>query len=149
MVRFNLLGLKKKFPFDEKKVLREVLKELSKELRLADHLISFIICSGEEIRNINRDYRHIDKETDVISFAEVDSSPDRTLPYELGEVFINYERVYLQAKDYGHSELREYAFLALHGSLHLLGYDHMTKEDEEIMFSLQDKILDNIGIRKE
>ena len=66
----------------------------------------------------------------------------------LGDIYISIDKVKEQAKEYGHSEKRELAFLAVHGLLHLLGYDHMEKEDEKVMFSRQELILDGYGITK-
>ena len=107
--------------------------------------LSLIIIGKTKIRNINRDYRNIDRVTDVISFANIDSDDYDYLVEDgevnLGDIFINVDRVKSQAKKYGHSIKREFMFLFVHGMLHLLGYDHMEKEDEKIMFSLQDRII--------
>ncbi len=107
--------------------------------------LSLIIVGKTKIRNINRDYRNIDRVTDVISFANIDSDDYDYLAEDgevnLGDIFINVDRVKSQAKKYGHSIKREFMFLFVHGMLHLLGYDHMEKEDEKIMFSLQDRII--------
>ena len=107
--------------------------------------LSLIIIGKTKIRNINRDYRNIDRVTDVISFANIDSDDYDYLAEDgevnLGDIFINVDRVKSQAKKYGHSIKREFMFLFVHGMLHLLGYDHMEKEDEKIMFSLQDRII--------
>ena len=100
------------------------------------------------IHEINKQYRNIDAPTDVISFAGIDAEDDRSLPYELGDIFINKDRVISQAAEYGHTEVREFAFLVTHGMLHLLGYDHMNEEDEKVMFSLQDKILEIVKISR-
>lgn len=106
-----------------------------------------IFVTEEEIQQINKEYRNIDKVTDVISFAAVDDL-DRTDYSSLGDVFICVKRAYSQAEEYGHSPSREFAFLAVHGYLHLCGFDHMTKEDEEIMFKIQDDILNEAGIKR-
>ena len=107
--------------------------------------LSLIIVGKTKIRNINRDYRNIDRVTDVISFANIDSDDYDYLAEDgevnLGDIFINVDRVKSQAKKYGHSIKREFMFLFVHGMLHLLGYDHMEKEDEKIMFALQDRII--------
>lgn len=105
--------------------------------------LSVIFVDKERIHEINRDYRNIDRPTDVISFALLDS--DEILAEEeseLGDIFINIEAVYDQAKEYQHTIRREVNFLFTHGVLHLLGYDHMNEEDEKEMFALQDKIID-------
>lgn len=136
------------------KLLKKYFKDIKKyylktleELKLKDDFdASLIIVGKRKIRSINRDYRNKDKETDVISFANIDSNDYDFLDerINLGDIFINVDRVYSQAKKYEHSEKREFIFLFVHGLLHLLGYDHMEKNDEEIMFELQDKIVGNL-----
>lgn len=102
------------------------------------------------IHQINRDYRNVDRVTDVISFAFNDDKSeegliaDPNIPHMLGEIFICVPRALEQAKEIGNSEQREMCFLFCHGLLHLLGYDHMKEEDAKIMFPLQDKILDAV-----
>ena len=116
-----------------------------------DYEISIILVDAEEIHQINRDYRNIDRPTDVISFALKDSDDEffiDEVDLELGDIFINIEAVVNQAKEYGHSECREISFLCTHGLLHLLGYDHMNEEDEKEMFSRQELILNEAGIKK-
>ena len=108
---------------------------------------NIIFVDKDEIQRINREYRKIDKVTDVISFALCDD--DEIIPTnELGDIFICLDRARDQAIDYGHSISREVAFLAVHGYLHLCGYDHMTPDDEKIMFSKQDEILNKAGITR-
>ena len=114
--------------------------------------ISVIFCNSEDIQVINRDYRNIDKVTDVISFAAIDGDTDFEYladEVELGDIFINIDRIYSQAEDYSHSVRREVCFLFTHGLLHCLGYDHMNEEDEKVMFELQDRILEGIVSRNE
>lgn len=111
-----------------------------------DYVLSVIICGPILIRRINRDYRQKDAVTDVISFALLDD--EDTVEYEdrveLGDIFINRRRVLSQAEEYDHSIRREFVFLFVHGLLHLLGYDHMNKEEEEKMFSLQRQIIGDL-----
>lgn len=135
--------LLKKYFKDIKKYYLKTLETL--ELK-DDFDASLIIVGKRKIRSINRDYRNKDKETDVISFANIDSNDYDFLDerINLGDIFINVDRVYSQAKKYEHSEKREFIFLFVHGLLHLLGYDHMDKKDEKIMFELQDKIVGNL-----
>ena len=102
------------------------------------------------IHKINREYRGIDRPTDVISFAIRDDL-EEDIPEEeldLGDIFINIDYAKKQAKEYQHSYQREVGFLFTHGLLHCLGYDHMKPEDEKVMFPLQDKILDPIIARR-
>ena len=105
--------------------------------------------NSEEIHEMNRDYRGVDRVTDVISFAFEDNND---LVYNdirmLGDIFICIPQMKRQAVEYGHSEKRELAFLAVHGILHLLGYDHMNEEDEKVMFALQELILDGQNIKR-
>ena len=112
-----------------------------------DPYMSVTFVDNEFIHNINRDYRHIDRPTDVISFAFLDGDENKDKIFQsnamvvLGEIYISFDKAREQALAYGHSLDRELKFLFVHGLLHLLGYDHMTKEDEKIMFALQDRIL--------
>lgn len=105
------------------------------------------LVDEKTIQDINREYRHIDRVTDVISFAfeDDDSSLGHInaidIPIMLGEIFICLPRAKEQAKEIGNTLERELMFLFVHGLLHLLGYDHMKKEDEEVMFPLQEKII--------
>ena len=105
------------------------------------------LVDDETIHKINRDYRGVDRITDVISFAfnddknPMDQINDPEVPHMLGEIFICVAQAKRQAAEIGNTDLRELRFLFTHGLLHLLGYDHMKKEDEEIMFPLQEKIL--------
>lgn len=108
---------------------------------------NIIFVSKEEIQRINREFRKIDAVTDVISFALCDDT-DLIPTNELGDIFICLDRAMTQAIEYGHSKSREVAFLAVHGYLHLCGFDHMTKEDEEIMFQKQEDILKKAGINR-
>lgn len=103
--------------------------------------VSVIFVDSNEIHEMNKLYRNIDRPTDVLSFEEHEDD-------YLGEIFICEEKVYEQALNYNHSNEREFAFLLTHGLLHLLGYDHMIKEDEIIMFNKQDELLDKTMYRR-
>lgn len=109
-------------------------------------IVSISLVEEDLIQTINRDYRHIDKVTDVISFAFLDNEDRKSIlaskkEVVLGDIYICLDVAKRQAEEYGHPLDRELRFLFIHGLLHLLGYDHMTKEDEEVMFPLQEKIL--------
>ncbi len=123
--------------------LDSVIKRTLKWEKVKNANFSIVFVDNEKIQELNKNYRHIDKVTDVISFAFEDN---QKVVYNnirfLGEIFICIPRMIEQAELYGHSEERELAFLVVHGLLHLLGYDHMEKEDEEVMFAMQEKILD-------
>ena len=120
---------------------KETLKALKSE---EEKDASLIIVGRKKIHNINRQYRNIDRETDVISFAEIDYDGEFGDDSYLGDIFINVDRVKSQAKKYGHSEKREFCFLFVHGLLHLNGYDHMTEVEEKEMFDLQDRIVGDL-----
>lgn len=128
----------------------KILNQTARTLRLKeDYCCSLILVDEQQIHEINRDYRNIDRPTDVISFAIQDSDDMldvEEIDDELGDIFISIKAVVDQAKAYGHSERREICFLFTHGLLHLLGYDHMNEDDEKIMFGLQDVILNALGI---
>ncbi|MEH7121237.1 rRNA maturation RNase YbeY [Neobacillus vireti] len=116
--------------------------------------VSITYVSNERIQEINREYRHKDTPTDVISFAmeelgegEVELSGIE-MPRILGDIIISIPRTKEQAEEYGHSFERELGFLAVHGFLHLLGFDHMTDEDEKEMFTLQKEILNDYGLTR-
>ncbi len=117
-----------------------------------DPIVSVTLVDNRYIHKINKKYRHIDRPTDVISFAFLDDGDqyDELLSkpgmVALGDIYISTEKANEQAKEYGHSIRRELLFLFTHGLLHLLGYDHMNEEDEKEMFELQDKILDAKGV---
>lgn len=125
-----------------------LLERTFKHLKLkCDPILSVTFVDNEFIHKLNREYRNVDRPTDVISFAFLDGEDDRNLtlrkkgPVSLGDIYISIDKAKEQAKEYGHPLRRELSFLFVHGLLHLLGYDHMSKEDEEVMFKLQDEIL--------
>lgn len=117
--------------------------------------VSVSIVNNEEIHQINRQFRDIDRATDVLSFPlltyEEGEIPDLNEKEEvlLGDIIISLERAREQAEEYGHSLKREIAFLTAHSMLHLLGYDHMEEEEEKEMFAKQREILNKAGIPRE
>ncbi|SFJ35033.1 MULTISPECIES: rRNA maturation RNase YbeY [unclassified Bacillus (in: firmicutes)] len=116
--------------------------------------LSVTFVSNERIQEINREYRDKDQPTDVISFAMEDIGEGEMeivgveMPRMLGDIIISIPRAKEQAEEYGHSFDRELGFLAVHGFLHLLGYDHMTEEEEKVMFGKQKEILDAYGLAR-
>lgn len=136
---FNETNLKVK-PYE--KMINSIFKNIN-----SNKEFNIIFVTKKEIQRLNREFRKIDKVTDVISFALIDDK-DIIKTDELGDIFICLDKAFEQAKEYQHSENREVCFLAVHGYLHLCGFDHMTKEDEEIMFSKQEEILQKAGITK-
>lgn len=113
-------------------------------------IFNIIIVDENTIQKLNREYRDKDSVTDVISFALEDDNTFVKTEYRiLGDIYICLNKAKSQALEYGHSFLREISFLTIHGLLHLLGYDHMEKSEEEIMFKLQEMILNEYGIKKD
>jgi len=116
--------------------------------------VSVTFVSNERIHEINLEYREKDSPTDVISFAMEELGEGEMeliggeMPRVLGDIIISVPRAKEQAKEYGHSFTRELGFLAVHGFLHLLGYDHMTAEDEKKMFTRQKDILNEYGLTR-
>lgn len=134
----------------ELNILKDFINYASEKLTLKNVMFNVIIIDNDSIHKINKEYRGIDRPTDVITFAlEDDKKIDTPEVRILGDIYISYDKVISQAKEYGHSIKRELCFLGVHGLLHLLGYDHMNKKDEEKMFSLQKELLDSYGIKKE
>lgn len=132
----------------ELEVVLKVLKSAILKEELGDVSFNVIIVHNPYIHELNKNYRNIDRETDVITFA-LEDEDSLVLPNEvriLGDIYISIDKARSQAEEYGHSLLRELSFLAVHGFYHLLGYDHMTKEDEEVMFKKQEEVLEANGI---
>lgn len=129
--------------------LEPLMEFALKYQEISDVDFNIILVSEDKIHEINKQYRGIDRPTDVISFALEDSKDVEYDGYRLlGDIYICDSKVYEQAKEYGHSIKRELSFLAIHGLLHLLGYDHMKEDEEKVMFSLQEEILSNYGITR-
>lgn len=128
----------------EIRFMKKVLKEVLKKEKIKNARFSVIIITDSEIKAINKKYRKIDKPTDVISFALEENQKEQVFLKNrvLGDIYISLDKAKKQAIEYGHSLRRELCFLAVHGLLHLLGYDHNTKEEEKIMFKKQELILD-------
>ena len=147
-IEFNNLTEEK---VEEESLLNEILLFAMEKEKLVDTCFDIIFVDNNYIHELNRNYRNIDRETDVITFALED---DNTIingsdTRMLGDIYISLDRAHEQAKEYGHSFKRELSFLAVHGFYHLLGYDHMTKEDEKVMFGKQEEILQEFGIKRE
>lgn len=129
--------------------LREYIAYVVGELKLEKCEFNIIIVDNKRIHEINKEYRGIDRETDVISFALEDNMDVQYTDFRLlGDIYISIDKCYMQAREYGHSREREICFLATHGILHLLGYDHMEPDDEKDMFDLQNKLLDGYNIKR-
>jgi len=137
---------------EEIKELKEVEKVIDiaiKHQKLDNLEFNIIIVDNTYIHELNKTYRGIDRPTDVISFALEDNKDFVSIDHRvLGDIYISIDKAREQANEYGHSLKREICFLSVHGFLHLLGYDHMKEEDEKVMFSLQEEILNEAGITK-
>jgi|SRR5579875_769066 len=125
------------------------------QLKIEEHSeVSITFVSNQKIQEINREYRAKDAPTDVISFAMEELGEGEielvgaNMPRVLGDIIISVPKAKEQAQEYGHSFMRELGFLAIHGFLHLLGYDHMTEEEEKEMFTLQKDILKEYGLTR-
>ena len=130
------------------KIIETTLDNLDIEV---DIELSCLLVDDERIHEITSEYRHIDRSTDVISFALEDSEQFYVegMARNIGDIFISVDHAIAQAKEYEHSLRREMCFLFTHGLLHLLGYDHMNEEDEKEMFSKQKEILDILKIGRQ
>ncbi len=155
------------FSFDIEEVAKKVaMKALETEGCPFDVQLSLTITDDEGIREINKEFRDIDAPTDVLSFPNISyetpgdfsvcegeqkidiMDPDTGL-IAFGDIVINEKRVREQAAEYGHSELREYAFLVAHSMLHLCGYDHMEEDEAKVMEEKQESILTSLGITRD
>ena len=141
-----------RFEFDEKRLSKRISKAVFDLENLhANFSFDISLVSKERIRSINKKTRGINKTTDVLSFPFIDDNGLTITDFDtktifLGDVVICYDKIISQAKLYNHSVKREYSFLLTHSLLHLLGYDHISKKQEKIMFDKQDIVLDNLGI---
>lgn len=152
-----------RFSFDVEKTVRDVADAvLVMEKCPYEVQINVLLTDNEGIHEYNREYRGIDKETDVLSFPNLDFEHEADFEIDenkeadyfdpdtgeliLGDIIISVDRVISQAEDYGHSVKREFAFLIAHSMLHLCGYDHMLEEEAAIMEAKQDKVLTGLGI---
>lgn len=126
--------------------LKTLLNFVLEKEKLENVEFNVILVDNETIHEINKTYRGIDRPTDVISFA-LEDTKTITLPVRLlGDIYISIPKAREQSEDYGHSFKREISFLAVHGLLHLLGYDHMEEKDEQVMFKKQEDILTEYGL---
>lgn len=154
------------FPFSIEEVFKKVAEAvLAEEKCPYEACVNMLLTDNEEIRAYNKDYRQIDRETDVLSFPAIayDAAGDFSVVEAreeeyfdldsgeliLGDIIISVDKVEEQAKRYGHSELREFAFLVAHSMFHLCGYDHMTDADAAIMEKKQEMILAQLGYERE
>ena len=146
--------------FDENKdyeeLINKVLEECFKTEKIDSYnlYISVTLTNPEYIRKLNKEYRQIDKETDVLSFPmfekdEIKSLENLEFEETLGDIVISVQRVEEQSKEYGHSFERELAYMVVHGFYHLMGEDHMNDEEKEIMRAKEENVLNKLNIVRE
>lgn len=156
-----------KFDFDIEQIARSVCEEVLKSENFPEEAqINMLITDDEGIHEMNRQFRDIDRETDVLSFPNIEyetpgdfsvlNGPDRCDMIDpdngsiyLGDIVINENRVRSQALEYGHSEKREFAFLTAHSMFHLCGYDHMEEDEAKVMEQKQNDVLERLGITRD
>lgn len=153
----------KDLDFSISKLTKELLSKTCQIHKINyNFLVTLLICSNYRIKNINKKFRDIDKATDVLSFPNIifenkykinkndiiNYIDNDTKQIYLGDIIISMDKCISQSKKYGHSIKREFSFLFVHSLLHLLGYDHMDKDEEKEMFDMQDKILTSVGINR-
>lgn len=133
-------------------IIDKVCQEVSRVYGLEDDELSILLCNNDKIHELNKEYRGIDKPTDVLSFAlneGEDYEGSEEEHHLLGDMIISLERTKEQSIEYGHSFERELAYLTTHSCLHILGYDHMTEEDKKEMRTEEEFILSNLGYVRE
>jgi probable rRNA maturation factor len=140
---------------DIESTIKDVIKESLKYESFDDNCeVSISFVTNDEIHSINKQFRNIDRETDVLSFPQLTFEENEEISKNengeiiLGDIIISVEKALAQSEEYGHSFKREMAFLTAHSMLHLLGYDHMTPEEEKDMFKRQEDILNILGIKR-
>ena len=155
-----------KLPFD----IQEILESIMDVVMEMEHCpyettVNLLITDNAGIREYNKNYRDLDQETDVLSFPNIpfehagDFAPVESKEADffdpesgeliLGDIILSVDRVLSQAKDYGHSVLREFAFLTAHSMFHLCGYDHMEEQDAIVMEKKQEAVLTKLGITRD
>lgn len=154
------------FSFDIQNLVEQIMDAVTQmENCPYETTVNLLVTDNEGIRRYNREYRNIDKETDVLSFPNISFEKEGDFaPVEedeadyfdpdsgellLGDIIISAERVKVQAREYGHSVLREFAFLTAHSLFHLCGYDHMKPEEAAVMEQKQESVLLQLGITRE
>lgn len=157
MYQLEYLDLEKNDKYED--VIKRVVEQCFKEENMEDSklYISITLTTPDNIHKINKKYRNVDRATDVLSFPmfekeEIDNKiAQKDFEHEdvLGDIVISIEQVEKQAKEYGHSFEREFAYMLVHGFYHLMGYDHIKEEDKVIMRPKEEKVLEKLGIRRE
>lgn len=156
MMNIDIMDETNQLTEDQEELLHKLLAYAAKQEEISmDSELSVTIVDNESIQQINKDYREKDMPTDVISFALEEQGEEEIeirgddLPRHLGDIVISIDKVIEQAKEYNHSFERELGFLAVHGFLHLLGYDHMSTAEEKEMMERQDNLLNDFGLTRD
>ncbi len=153
-------------PFDMQEILDKIMDAVMEmEECPYETSVNLLLTDNEGIREYNREYRNIDKETDVLSFPNIDFEKEGDFSHVedaqadcfdpdsgellLGDIILSVDRIQEQSREYGHSLLREFAFLTAHSMFHLCGYDHMVPEEAAVMEGKQEEILKRLGITRE
>lgn len=141
---------------NEMKLIQKVIEKAAELEGIDEGEVAVTLTDDQQIHELNRLYRDVDRPTDVLSFAMNETGDDdldiiydedeEEIPDMLGDIIISIPRAIEQAKEYGHSFERELGFLAVHGFLHLIGYDHSTEEEEKQMFSKQELVLESLEL---
>ena len=153
-VNYNAIS---ELPNEEKLIKKVVSKVLEEEKVLPEVDVYITLTNNEEIHKINKEYRDVDRPTDVLSFpmyerdeiASLKNDTDDEIEKILGDIIVSVEKVKEQAEEYGHSFERELAYLVTHGMLHLLGYDHIIEEEKAVMRKREEEILETLNITRE
>ena len=149
-------GIKEKKEYED--IIEKVLAKCFEieNIQSKNLYISVILTTPEEIRNLNKEYRNIDRETDVLSFpmyekVEIEKLEKSISEWDdvLGDIVISIPRVEEQAREYGHSFEREFAYMLVHGFYHLMGEDHIKEEDKKQMRAKEEKVLGMLNINRE
>ena len=152
-VNYNAIS---ELPNEEKPIKEVVSRVLEEEKVLPEVDVYITLTNNEEIHKINKEYRDVDRPTDVLSFpmyerdeiAGLKNDTDDEIEKILGDIIVSIEKVREQAEEYGHSFERELAYLVTHGMLHLLGYDHMIEEEKAVMRKREEEILETLNITR-
>jgi len=152
LTEINFLDVDETKEYDE--IVGQVINKCFEEENLLNKklYVNIVLTTAENIRNINREHRGIDKETDVLSFLMFEANEIENINPEtedvLGDVVISLEQIKKQAKEYGHTLERELAYMLVHSFYHLMGYDHMKEEDKKTMRAKEDIILEKLNITR-
>ncbi|ALV23581.1 hypothetical protein ASO20_02895 [Mycoplasma sp. (ex Biomphalaria glabrata)] len=147
MIKANFYNLTNNNVSGFKKIINNVAKVISEDMPLINGFMSIILVDSDKIQELNHTYRDKNKPTDVLSFPQ-ESKNNKCISEELGDIFICYEEIINNCKNIGNTLHEEFRFLVVHGALHLLGYDHMTHDEEELMTHYQRKFIDKLKLIK-